>query len=73
MSQNRAEKTETSADMVGCEVQEWDDINEGHYERPTETLDQSCMRNFGSRVIHAVNGSEINASLLFTPPLPPSY
>lgn len=53
-----------------CKMEEWDYINESHYESPAESLDQSCMINFGSRVICAVNKTEINTSLLL-PPLPP--
>lgn len=71
MSQTGAEKTETSANRAGHKLKEWDYINESHYESPAETLDQSCMMNFGSREIHAVNGTEINTTLLF--PHPPYW
>lgn len=66
MSEKGAQKTETSANRVGPEIEEWDCINESHYKSPAETLDQSCMMNFGRRVIHVVNGPEINTTL-FTP------
>lgn len=51
-----------------CKIKEWDHINQSHYESPAETLDQSCMMNFGSRVIQAINRTQIKTTLLFPSP-----